>query len=361
MYRISTAITAILLSVGLAFPAAANDEPITLRHAIIDYRDGNYESAYEQMLKYLPLGSPDAAYYLGVFSIEELGTDYDPVKSVGYLRAAKAWRHEGAEDLLVQIEPHLSAEELAAAEAFYTKLQDELIVARSAGWLERRDRESRPARRRAQPEYPPHYGRQGLQTWVNIVQVVGKRGQVLASTVLNEPMTDFTRNYRRVEPQWRYTAGDQIQYTRVILAYHLDLNTAEDLKAIQAAFDRVLPLAEAGVPEQQMFLGGLAMTRDRNNEPYPMLADYRPWVWYDRAARGGYQPAQHFMALNFYSQTWAQYLIDQGDLTVMTFHGAQLYDRAADDAARARGLQLLEQAAAAGDERAAAILADIRS
>ena len=41
----------------------------------------------------------------------------------------------------MQIEPPLSAEELAAAEAFYTKLQDELIVARSAGWLERRDRD----------------------------------------------------------------------------------------------------------------------------------------------------------------------------------------------------------------------------
>ncbi|MCH8502271.1 MAG: hypothetical protein LAT77_10230 [Aliidiomarina sp.] len=345
----------------LPIQALADAEPITLRHAIIDYRDGNYESAYDQMLKYLPLGSPDAAYYLGVFSIEELGTDYDPVKSVGYLRAAKAWRHQSAEDLLVQIEPHLSAEELDAAEAFYTMLKDELIVARSPSWLELRDREYRPARRRAQPEYPPHYDRQGMQTWVNIVQVVSKRGHVLASTVLNEPMTDFTRNYRRVENQFRYPAADQIQYTRVLLDYRLDLNTAEELKVIQASLDRALPLAEAGVPEQQMFLGGLAMTRDRNNEPYPMLADYRPWVWYDRAARGGYQPAQHFMALQFFSQTWAQYLIDQGDLTVMTFYGAQLHNLAADDAERARGLQLLEQAAAAGDERAVAILADIRS
>lgn len=354
-------LTILFLIYFLPTQALADDEPITLRHAIIAYHNENYESAYEQMRKYLPLGSPDAAYYLGIFSIEELGTDYDPVKSVGYLRAAKAWRHEGAEGLLAQIEPHLNAEELAAAEAFYQALQAQLVLPIGRARLDTRDVEYRQATRRAQPDYPLHYVRMGIQSWVEVTQVIGKHGRVLASAVLNDPMTDFTRGYRRVERQWRYPAGDDIQYTRVTLVYNIDLNTAESLKAIEDAFNRVLPLAEAGVPEQQMFLAGMARTRDQDGNPYPILESFRPEHWYDRAARGGYPPAQRIMALLYMSETWAEYLIAHDDLTVMTFYGVLLHHLAADETKRARGIELLQLAAAAGDDRAKTILADIEA
>ena len=92
-------------------------------------------------------------------------------------------------------------------------------------------------------------------------------------------MTDFTRNYRRVNPNGRYTGR---RPNSVYASPYVRLSNRSEYrrrpeKAIQASFDRVLPLAEAGVPEQQNVFGRLGQDKgDRNNEPYPMLADYRP-------------------------------------------------------------------------------------
>ncbi|MCH8492432.1 MAG: hypothetical protein LAT53_04265 [Idiomarina sp.] len=355
MRRISATFIAIAVFITCTNPAQANEE-ITLRQAIQAYGQENYSSAYEQMLDYLPLGSADAAHYLGFLSIDGHGTEYDPVAAMAYFQAAKEWGHAGSAEYIAQIEPHLSAEELAAVAQQVAQLQNQLIVPHSDARFEANEFEQPERLRAVNPRYPDSKLRQGQMPWMNIAQVIGPNGKIIHATRMSSTTNDVFAAYRRVQGRWRYAESERISVRFLHMAFFIYMSTKEEQDTYEKAFNKVYPLAVAGLPEHQMYLADLVRQTDQNGEFFDFMEGIKRIPFLERSARGGYIHAQRIMALHYRRTVWAEYLISKGDLTTATLYGAILYSHAADPEQAQRGAELIRTAAAAGYENAQALL-----
>ncbi|RUO19668.1 hypothetical protein CWE08_09565 [Aliidiomarina iranensis] len=352
-------LAATLTATLLSAPAIAQtDDERTMRHAIMAYTEKDFSSAFAQMQAYLPLASADAAYYLGLMSIEAQGADYDPVSSLAYLQAASEWNHPDAEHMAQQIEPHLNAEELAQAEAQFAALQNQVEVLLDYERFAEKEL-PRPERTRARaPRYPRDYAARRMETWLTVMQVVSPEGKVITALPVENVPREFIREYNRVEGAWRYEEVEKPYPLSVRLLFEIETAKDDEYETINDIYEQTLSLAMAGVPEQQMYLTLLASTRGARLEHEGLLqASDNSRDWLERAARGGYRTAQRYLAIHSSSRVWGEYLVSQGDLTAMAFYGTKLYTFAADPELAAYGEELVREAAAAGNENAKAILA----
>lgn len=344
------------LSSFISSAAIEAEENINLRHAINEFKQENYAEAYEQFLQYLPLGSPDAAYYLAYSNIDELGTEYNPIQALAYFQLANEWGHPTASEYVVQIEPHLTAAEITAANDFAALVKSKLVVPHSSAFFEITD-EPLPKRLNARPpRYPREMSVAGIQSWLIMAHIVGPNGRVIFSTPLNSTLRDTMKNYLRIEDQWRYEERESFSFMTLQLDFNMDMSKSDDLKIVKKTFDDVYPLAMIGVPEHLMFLSDLSRRENQHEQEYEFMQNISAVALMERAARGGYIHAQRSLALRWRREVWAEYLINRGDLTTMTLYGALLHGRAKDPQLVKRGAALIKTAADAGYENAAALL-----
>lgn len=308
-----------------------------------------YAEAFDIFATLLPLGSGDAAYLMGMMKIEELGVDYDPVGSLALLKAAHEWGARSAADVIVQIEPHLSAEELAQAEQQSAQYLDALRISF------RNERFSgaaigREATRRVAPEFPEQHIQEGNHGWMDLILGIDSRGRIMAAQPLNNADRRHVRAFNQVAPRWRFEPSDAVTIQTLRFGYTLQPQNEEELIAdIQVGFNSALQLANAGVTERQMYLGGLTQYW-LEYEPEAAERLPTPIYWYERAARNGNVLAQRYLAIREAQVEWAEYLIAKGDLDVMVWHGMRLVTESDDTAQQARGKQLIDDAGRAGHQ-----------
>lgn len=344
-------------SIAKADNQVEGDTDRTMRHAVLAYTEHDYTSAFAQMQQYLPLASADAAYYLGLMSINEQGTDYNPVSSLAYLQAAIAWKHPEAHLIADQIEPHLTTKELVRVAEELEALQQQVEVPLNRETFEKLDIE-RPERTRSRaPGYPRTRAMNREETWLTLMQVVSPEGKVITAMPIEKLPRDFMREYHRIESYWRYEPVEKPYPLSVRLSFSIDKASDDEYELINEVYERSYKLAMAGVPEQQMYLTLLASARGGNIDHQGLdeiLQNSRDWL--ERAARGGYLSAQRYLAIHSQSDVWSDYLISQGDLLTMAFYGLSLYTFAAEPELSSYGEELIRKAAAAGNENAKAIL-----
>lgn len=314
-----------------------------------------FEDAYEIFQQLMPLGSSDSAYMIGLMLIEERGTEYNPVKSLGYLLAARAWGNEEAEDIIVQIEPHLSAAELAEANQVLLELSRSVQVAFQTRDLQL-DAEPPEALDRVQPVLTADIARANNHGWIEVIIAINTEGRVIAMQPLNLANRDFLRAVTRAFRSWRYAEGDSVSVTSVLLDY--SIGNAEVSVDVLNAYNEALPQAKAGVTEQQVYLGGLTQALVRyESEQVRELPE--ALYWYERAARNGNLQAQRFLALRHVHPEWAEHLIAQGDADVMAWHGMRLFTQSEAAEQKQRGRELMERAAESGSSIAEDLLKNI--
>lgn len=356
MRRISATLIAIAVFFsGATTLAQANDE-ITLSQAIQAYGQEDYSNAYEEMLNYLHLGSPDAAHYLGFLSIDGHGTEYDPIAALAYFQVAKEWGHPDSEEYIVQIKPHLSSEELGLVAQQVAQLQNQLVVPHSDAYLEVNKIEQPKRLRAVSPRFPYNRRMAGEMPWMNLAQVISPNGNVIFATRMNTAPNDILAAYQRVERRWQYAESENISIRTLQLAFQIHMSVEGERETYQKSFDKVYPLALAGLPEHQMFLSSLLEHKDKNGEYFDFMEGIERIPFMERSARGGYIHAQRTLAIHYRREVWAEYLINKGDLTTATLYGAMLYSRAADPEKVERGAELIRTAAAAGYEKAQTLL-----
>ena len=332
-----------------AFMQSQANEAQNFTNGLALIQNEQHAKAFDVFATLLPLGSGDAAYLMGMMKIEELGVDYDPVGSLALLKAARAWGARSAADVIAQIEPHLSAEELAQAEQQSAQYLDALQISfrnqRFAG-----EAISREATRRAEPEFPERHIHEGNHGWMDLILGIDSRGRIMAAQPLNNADRWHVRAFNQVAPRWRFEPSDSVSIQTLRFNYSLTPQNEEELIAdIQQGFNNSLQLANAGVTEQQMRLGGLTQYW---LEYEPEAAERLPpaQYWYERAARNGNVLAQRYLAISEAHVEWAEYLIAKGDLDVMVWHGMRLVTETDDAEQQARGKKLIDDAGRAGHQ-----------
>ncbi|MFU8783701.1 hypothetical protein [Aliidiomarina sp.] len=312
-------------------------------------QDEKHAEAFAVFATLLPLGSGDAAYLMGMMKIQELGVDYDPVGSLALLKTAHEWGARSAADVIAQIEPHVSAEELAQAEQqsaeYLQALQISFRNERFVG-----EPISREATRRAPPEFPEQHIQEGNHGWMDLILGIDSRGRIMAAQPLNNADRRHVRAFNQVAPRWRFEPNESVTIQTLRFNYTLNPQNEEELIAdIQQGFNNSLQLANAGVTEQQMRLGGLTQYW---LEHEPAAAERLPTAlyWYERAARNGNVLAQRYLAINEAQVEWAEYLIAKGDLDVMVWHGMRLVTETNNAEQQARGKKLIDDAGRAGHQ-----------
>ncbi len=303
-----------------------------------------FEDAHTVFQQLMPLGSSDAAYMIGLMLIEERGVEYNPVASLGYLFAARAWGNEQAQEIIEQIEPHLSAAEKAEANQLLVELNRSVQVSFQAEDLNL-DMPPPEAINRPTPRMTSEVALSGNHGWLEVIIGINPEGRIVAMQPLNAADRNFLREAGRAFQRWRYTESENVSITTVSINYTQMSSDAE--ADVLSAYNDALNQANAGVTEQQVYLGGLTEALVRyESEQVDALPE--AFYWYERAARNGNIQAQRLLALRYVHPAWAEYLITQGDIDVMAWHGMRLLMHAESAEQRERGRELLENAAEAG-------------
>lgn len=316
-----------------------------------------FEDAHNVFQQLMPLGSADSAYMIGLMLIEERGTEYNPVKSLGYLLAARAWGNEQAQDIIMQIEPHLSAAELAEANQLLLTLSRSVQVAFDVRDLQI-DAEPPEALDRVQPVLTAEIARANNHGWIEMIVAINTQGRVIAMQPLNLAHRDFLRAVTRALRGWRYAEEDSVSITTVLIDYSIGEAGEGVAVDVLNAYNEALPQASVGVTEQQVYLAGLTQALTRyGSEQVSELPEAH--YWYERAARNGNLQAQRFLALRYVHPEWAEHLIAKGDLDVMAWHGMRLFTQSENVEQKQRGRELLESAAESGSRIAEDLLEQI--
>lgn len=359
MKKLSTLMTATALAVGLltvqVTDVRAEQERGTMLEAVSALANQEFAAAYNQFRKFLDLGSPDAAYNLGLLAIEGAGTEYDPVKSLAFFKAAELWGHPGAAAIAAQIEPHLNAEELTEVSAQVAQLQAAVIVPFDAEQWPRRDFQLPAPTRRNAPDYPAQAARQGIQSWLDLLQITAPNGRVITSVPVNTVHPGIFRSFKRTEGSWRFERGEQVLVRAVRLTFSLDDET-QFVQDMKNEYVRVLPLATAGIAQNQFFLANLAALAQDNNYDAPELRSVDVQMWLERAARGGHVQAQRYLAMRYGRKEWADHLIARDDLITQTYYGMQMYTYGGTAEVRAEGERLVRDASSRGEAHAREII-----
>lgn len=323
--------------------------------AVTALANQEFSAAYNQFRQFLDLGSPDAAYNLGLLAIEGAGTEYDPVKSLAFFKAAERWGHPGAAAIAEQIEPHLTADELADVRRQVDQLQAAVKIPFEVAQWPRRSMQFPEPTRREVPEYPAQAARDGIQSWLDLLQITAPNGRVITSVPLNTVHPGIFRSFKRSEGRWRYGNADQILLRSLRITFQLD-NEEQFVADMESEFARVLPLATAGIAQNQFFLANLAALAQDMNYASEQLRNVDVKMWLERAARGGHVPAQRYLAMRFGRKEWGEYLIAQDDLITQTYYGFQLYTYGATAELRAEGERLIRDASSRGEAHAREVI-----
>jgi|GEM_PF-2186842 len=357
VFTLLAGLTLVLASSAVISTAAASDEGLTTTDALLYMADEQHEKAYKTFRQFLPFGSQDAAYHLGMLSIEGNGTDYDPIKALGYLYAARDWGSEEATEIIEQIEPHLSDAEREEAERKASDLSDAVIIDHDTrGKHLDADKERRKPVERVTPRYPDNLARSGDQGWVYLLLAIDKSGSVVDSISLNNPDKDMERSSQRALRRWEYEKGEAVETATVMLNFEMHANPGGNVGPYNQAYERLLPVAELGRADAQFFMASLLLSSASNFDDF-LGADDSSAGWLSRSAANGYTPAQRSLALANMHDGWARYLIAQGDTETMAWYGARLVTDAEDSTVREEGRTLVEQAAEAGYRPARRLLA----
>jgi len=327
----------------------------TMLDAVTALANQDFSTAYNQFRKFLDLGSPDAAYNLGLLAIEGAGTEYDPVRSLGYFKAAEQWGHPHAAEIAAQIEPHLEADEVSEARAFMQQLHSAVIVPFDVEQWPRREVRLPESTRRDVPAYPAQAARQGIQSWLDLLQITAPNGRVITSVPLNTVNPGIFRSFKRSEGRWRYASADQIMVRSLRITFQLG-DEAQFVADMESEFARVLPLATAGIAQNQFFLANLAALAQDMNYASQQLRNVDVQMWLERSARGGHVQAQRYLAMRSGNKEWGEHLIAQDDLITQTYYGFQLYTYGATPELRAEGERLIRDASSRGEAHAREVI-----
>lgn len=346
----------VLASSAVTSTATASDEALTTTEALVYLADEQHEDAYKTFRQFLTFGSQDAAYHLGMLSIEGNGTDYDPIKALGYLYAARDWGNEEATEIIGQIEPHLTDEELAEATTRAEALQNEVIIDHDSRGLHRNaEKERREIIKREEPRYPANLARDGHQGWVFVLFAVNKKGNVVDSIVLDSPHRDMARATQRAMRRWKYDTGEQLEVSFVRINFGVG-DEPDNVEPFNQAYKQLEQVAQLGGADAQFFLSNLVSSTANSIDGF-VGADDSADDWLIRSAANGHMPAQRALAIANMHDSWARYLIEKGDAETKAWYGVQLVSNSSDQAVIDEGRTLVEQAAEAGYRPAQRLLA----
>lgn len=347
-------LSAMSLVLSLSSPAASAQQTEDFTVGLDQIALEQYENAFAIFQNLMPLGSSDAAYMLGLMSIEERGTEYNPVASLAYLRAARAWGNGQAQAMIEQIEPHLSAAELAEADEYYAKLNSEVAVAFQARDIDL-DSEPPEATSQPNPQISQEIAFAGDYGWLEVIIAISPEGKIVAMQPLNTAHRDFLAASGRAFRDWQYEESEKVSITTLVLDYTMGNPNIDAQADVLEAYNQASRQANVGVTEEQFYVGGLTEALERyGSEQVAELP--AAFYWYERAARNGNLQAQRFLALRYTHPEWAEHLIAKGDIDVMAWHGTRLLAEASSADERQRGRELLERAAEAGSSVAEDLL-----
>lgn len=370
------------LSMLIAMPVSAN----LFDDATESLNSGNYEQAYQTFSRLLPLANSEAAVQLGFMTLDELGTEYEPIRALAYFYVANRWNHPEARELIDQVEPHLDPEEVSQARQLVSRILENQIIHETLHTryesVELEALQPRPVERNA-PQYPTRTFNRYDGGWATARVLVQPDGQVSMVDVVQSSSETFTRQVVETLPEWSYESSDKPIIDLVNFTFSLtdDSSVAVLLRHVQ---NNLWDIARFGSIEHQRELGlylqalqyqrGYRITFDRDttfaNAPsfdhFLNGEDGDQWpltwsggFWLNYAAQQGDIAAQRALALTH--SEWAEYLILQGDERTQAWRGLTLYTRAKQESDREHGLSMLVALNNSEDEMVQAILDQIPS
>lgn len=345
---------------------------------------GRYQEAYQAYSLLLPLANSEAALQLGFMTIDELGTEYNPSRALAYFYVANRWNHPEARELINQVEPHLSQDEVRQSRQLVSEILDNQVIHEVlSARYESFDLETlqpRPIDREA-PQYPSRTFTQYDGGWASARVLVQPNGEVSTVDVVQSSSSVFTRRVVETVPEWRYETSEHPIIDIVNFAFSVtdDSSTAVLLRHLR---NNLWELARFGSVEHQrelgLYLQALHFQRDyrvtydsdENYADAPSLdrilngedGDEWPLTWSDGywlniAAQNGDVAAQRALALTH--SEWAEYLILRGDEPTQAWRGLTLYTRAKQERERQLGRHMLEALHDSDNEIVQAILQQV--
>lgn len=365
------------ISMLIAMPVSAN----LFDEATESLNSGDYEQAYETFTQLLPLANSEAAVQLGFMTLDEMGTEYEPIRALAYFYVANRWNHPEARELIDQVEPHLDAEEISQARQLVSRILEnqkihETLSARYESVT--LDTVQPQSVERNPPQYPARTFTRYDGGWATARVLVQADGQVNMVDVVQSSSETFTHQVVESLLEWRYEPSnkptiDVVNFTfsltddssgAVLLRYlqnnlwdyarfgsiehqrelGLYLQILQYQREHRVNFDRDMATADA--PSLDHYLNG----EDGDQWPILWSGDF----WLNSAAQQGDIAAQRALALTH--SEWAEYLILQGDERTQAWRGLTLYTRAKQESDRELGLSMLTALDESDDEMVQAIL-----
>lgn len=359
-----------LLSASLTLPAVAetNSQEFLRAHMVQGLKyleDHEYEASYQQFYELMQLGNGQAAAQLGLMTLNEQGTEYDPVQAWGYFTLASNLGYAEGKDLANQVYTQLSESQQLATSAVLDQLERSILITERSSLHYGsfpQGRANAVAVERRTPRYPRRSSERGTIGFVEMRILIDTDGSVAAVHPHFYTHPDFRREAERAVQRWRYEPMNKPRVNLVRLDFAMGREEERSIQpyvkvieeslwqganagnpSMQTAqglfLQRILPLRNQQIDHQQMAEHPPALediTNARNSDQVPV--NWSSFYWLSLAASAGDRTAQR--ALAHRHQQWREYLIAAGDKDEMAWQAAEWLTH--DDASQQRGLQLYQ-------------------
>lgn len=348
----------ITLALGGVTPSYAATETTPMRVSLLDavqhYENGDFASSYRYLYELMQLGNGQASAQLGMMTLAEEGTSYDPVLAWAYFTLADKMDYPDGSQFAAEVYSQLDSDQQQATSGVLAELESQLIITqhRIAAYSHsgEKQRSVLTALERKAPRYPRRSVQRGHVGFVQMLLLVDTDGTVAAvhSYFYSEPA--FKREAERAVRDWTYEPPSSPTITHVRLDFNISrVDVDERDPYLKAIADSLWDDALAGNPYVQMaqavFLGFVSSSAQNEHADPTLLANRPPsiqefenfaaqevfpidWTsnyWLIRAAQSGEPTAQ--FALSHQHSEWRDYLISKNDENVMAWVLADLINQ----------------------------------
>ncbi|MCC5880898.1 MAG: TonB family protein [Idiomarina sp.] len=385
MLSVKTIMLAGMLSLGLskvvvAQPVEFTSTPntTTLGQAIQSHQAEQFAQSYQEFTELMRLGNGRASTQLGLMTLAEEGTEYDPVKAWAYFQHGGELGFANGASMAEEVFQQLSADQQQAAPAALESLQSQAWVTQRHTRNYRQhdiDVEVPPVKRRRQPRYPEASAYEGEVGFIIARILIDTDGKVAAKDSLFSSNRAFEREAMGAISGWRYEppaapirsiirltfemAGDEDKrepYLRVIeeVSWQQAIAGSPGHQAMQGAFlDTIAPRALTQWVQKDTFSDQPPALADYNTIEDDLVSDHQwplNWTgvyWYEQAAQAGEPHAQRILADNH--DEWEQFLIDRGDARTAAWAASRWLLQDEYPQLRAKGMDFIERLQSSDD------------
>ena len=367
----------------------------TLNHAFNLHEQAEFEQSYQQFSELMRLGNGRASAQLGLMTLAEEGTGYDPVRAWAYFQHAGDLGFANGYGLAAEVYDQLPAEQQQATSTALGSLSADMQIThrnvRTFRDPHLKRGEVTPQRRRP-PRYPDNLVHRGEVGYTLIALLIDTNGRVAAYESLFSSNPEFARSSVRSLSNWRYEPP-KVPVLRIV-RMDFEMRREGDVREpyIQVIQDLTWARATAGNPAfqsaQAVYLDYIVPSQrvtpkiqdDKFVERAPNADDLdqlkesdieengkaeRNWplnwtsgYWFQQAAESGEHTAQRILAHGH--DEWESYLIDAGDARAAAWAAARWLQQDDVPDIYEKGLRYLEYLQGSDDRVVSDIVTTLR-